>query len=205
MTAYIYGLSDPLTKEVRYIGKTNDLHKRYLRHLSRSQRETNHRACWIKHLLNNGVKPEMFIVETVKDDDWQEAERFWLIQFRVAGARLVNTTDGGTGGKTCDWRGRKHTEETRKKMLAAQAKRKGIPFSETIREKLRHSRRGRKPALGMIHTDESKQKIAQANRDRSKRVGYCPRTGVALENIRNGQRERREREFLEKCNGTRSV
>jgi len=45
---FIYALKDPITLEIRYIGKSNAPKERYTRHLREAKNKpNNHRLCWI--------------------------------------------------------------------------------------------------------------------------------------------------------------
>jgi hypothetical protein len=44
---YIYSLTDPITNEIRYIGKSINPNQRYHSHLSRSKEVKTHTNCWI--------------------------------------------------------------------------------------------------------------------------------------------------------------
>lgn len=99
---FIYTLSDPITKEVRYIGKTNNLKRRLSAHVSRA-RKTNsnsHKNNWVRKILNEGNKPLIEILEEVPTDNWEEYEIYWIEQFKNWGFRLLNTCEGGEGAKT---------------------------------------------------------------------------------------------------------
>src|SRR3990167_2619318 len=113
-TSFIYGLCDPITQQLRYVGKTNNLKKRLWTHL-RSM-EKSHLYSWIKSLKNRGLTPEIFIIERTLSSAWREAEMFWISYFRAIGADLTNQLDGGLGGAV---RGRTISKETRKKISAA--------------------------------------------------------------------------------------
>lgn len=105
MTTYIYGLIDPLTEELRYIGKTNNLTKRYQSHIRATGK--SYRDKWVRSLRTKLAKPEMIVIEAIESNDWIEAERFWISYYRAIGALLTNLTDGGEG---CD--GYRHTPAT---------------------------------------------------------------------------------------------
>lgn len=97
-TTFIYGLCDPITQQLRYIGKANNPEVRCREHLSaRFLRPKTHKNHWIKSLLGQAVKPEPFVIEEVPSDGWQEAERFWIAYFRSIGADLTNLAPGGEG------------------------------------------------------------------------------------------------------------
>ena len=97
---YIYGLFDPRTTELRYIGKTVKQPKERLsNHISAARAVKKQRvARWIRGILLDGLLPELCLLETVlPNGDWQEAERFYIEYFRSIGANLVNQTQGGEG------------------------------------------------------------------------------------------------------------
>src|SRR5689334_16351620 len=91
---YIYGLIDPRTDLLRYVGKSNDPSLRYYRHLS--DKSSTHKACWIKGLLKSGAAPRLIILDTVPAAEWQVYERDWIECFRSS---LTNITEGGIGAE----------------------------------------------------------------------------------------------------------
>lgn len=96
MKYYIYTLAHPITNEIRYIGKTNNIHRRYLGHLN--DKSKAHRNCWIKSLLNNNLFPVIEILdEFSNEDDCYDAEIYWISQFKTWGFRLTNLHNGGRG------------------------------------------------------------------------------------------------------------
>lgn len=95
---FIYGLCDPLTQQLRYIGKSNDPSVRNYEHTSaRFLKSKTHKNHWIKSLQSKALRPELFIIEEVLRDGWQEDERFWIAYFKSIGANLTNSTAGGEG------------------------------------------------------------------------------------------------------------
>ena len=115
----IYGLIDPRDKCLRYIGKT---HKRkewrlaeHIKHaVEGDQRPVYH---WIRELLQEDLKPEIFVWKKISaDSSWREAEKeaisFWkntLVDFPfihppqtpksmetiIKSVKLTNVTNGG--------------------------------------------------------------------------------------------------------------
>jgi len=113
MDVFIYSLTDPRTKEIRYVGKAIDMDKRFYGHML-VHRSNTHKSAWIKSLKRAGLKPEMDILETIHDSDdtdWQESERWWISYLRMIGCALTNQVDGGHGG-------RRASAETRAKQSA---------------------------------------------------------------------------------------
>jgi hypothetical protein len=88
--ASIYGLYDKSGK-LRYIGKANNPAERLKSHM----RDARRRCKTPLHywLLKHGV-PEMRVLEA-DCEDWREAERRLIREFRSTGARLLNLAEGG--------------------------------------------------------------------------------------------------------------
>ena len=109
MKTYIYILQDPNTLQVRYVGKTENLKKRFYQHTNRKVQERSRRnylSNWLLKLLISDKKPIMTAIDET-ESDWKSLEQYWIEQFKVWGFKLVNLTNGGDGIS-----GYKHTEET---------------------------------------------------------------------------------------------
>ena len=94
----IYTLSDPDSKEIKYVGYTkNSLNKRLYQHLRDPKRGIkSHKASWINELDKNGKKPLMQLIEenlTMKEA--LEKEIFYIDFFKTKGYKLTNSTTGG--------------------------------------------------------------------------------------------------------------
>jgi group I intron endonuclease len=89
MVFYIYTLSNPTTNEVRYVGKTINIARRYKQHLY--DKRTTHKASWVQSLKKVGLKPKLIILEECNKDNWQEREKYWIRQFN----NLTNHLEGG--------------------------------------------------------------------------------------------------------------
>lgn len=115
MPTLIYTLSHPLTKDVRYVGKTSrTLRQRLSQHISKSKSPATPCGWWIKKLQDEGLCPNIDLIETVQDDsDWEECERHWISIYRDRGSSLLNLRDGGQG--PTGWH---HRESTRQKVSA---------------------------------------------------------------------------------------
>jgi len=103
-TTFIYGLKDPLTKEIRYVGKSNNPRIRLSSHLR--DKSKTYKVNWINKLKRKGLGPELVVLEEVEYDKWQEKEKFYIKYYE----NLTNYTEGGE----CGCEGYKHTEKTKR-------------------------------------------------------------------------------------------
>lgn len=114
----IYTLSDPLTKEVRYVGKTSGKpSSRFSQHLYQWKRCTgkiSHVNAWIKSLANKNLKPVQEVIDIVDEVYWIEAEQGYIRLFKSYGCKLTNLTHGGEGTS-----GYKATKSSIEKRLAS--------------------------------------------------------------------------------------
>lgn len=102
-----YVLVDPLTGQIRYVGKTKQrVAERLGRHVRDAQEkrgerwsDITYRANWIRSLLFQGHRPTLEVVHRYATlEEVNEAERFLIRHIRPAKSNLTNTTDGGDGG-----------------------------------------------------------------------------------------------------------
>lgn len=119
--AYIYGLVDPHTDEIRYIGKSIRPYQRIQNHMNDTG--SCHRVHWLQSLKKLGLKPHVIILDRIADeDDWQALEKYWIALGYDMDWPLTNNTDGGDGvvGLPAETRermrqtrlGRKHSPES---------------------------------------------------------------------------------------------
>ena len=103
----IYKLIDPISNEIRYVGRTvQKLSNRLKKHLRANDK--SHRTNWIKSLVKKGIEPQIeLICETNTFEDCCELEKFYIKRFKKLGFKLVNMTDGGDGSI-----GFQHSEKT---------------------------------------------------------------------------------------------
>ncbi len=144
--AYIYTLSDPITGEVKYIGKTiNEPKIRLYGHLSESKKSSTHKSNWVKSLLSKGLKPIIGILDEVNNDDWEFWEDYWIEQFKTWGIELTNCIDGGKG-------------------VSSEFMKKNNPmFNQKAVEKMRNSMMGNQHAKGFKHSEETRKKVSKNN------------------------------------------
>lgn len=137
MKYIIYGLVDPTTQQLRYIGKSCRGISRPKAHTAPSSlKYDTYKTRWIKSLICIGLKPSIAILHELDSSDLlYEAEKFWISYFKNLGCSLTNMTDGGIG--TQGFR-RRHTRETKLKCA--------ITATDN------------KHALGQVHSVDSKNK-----------------------------------------------
>lgn len=93
---FIYALIDPRTKQIRYVGKSDNPHGRLVEHLR--EKGALDKNQWLYNLLREGQQPELRILEEVPLHPpylWQEREQWWIIHLRKQGAQLTNVVYGG--------------------------------------------------------------------------------------------------------------
>lgn len=133
----IYALFDPRTNEPRYVGRSIHGLRIPNRHArpGNLRRESNlHKKRWIESLIKEGLKPEVFVLESLESREaTREAEQFWIEVLKSWGFQLTNKTRGGDGL----W-GFKHSLSSKTKMR----KPKG-PLSHDTRLAMSRSRGGR--------------------------------------------------------------
>lgn len=124
MKVYIYSLSDPITNEVRYIGKTIRIKKRYKEHIYKARLPKTHRDFWILKLLNMELKPTMSILEECNEENWGSREQYYI----SIHSNLTNLTLGGEGSH-----GYVPKEETKEKLRKANTgKKRTEEFSNAV-------------------------------------------------------------------------
>lgn len=88
---YIYGLYDPDSGALRYIGKTNNPRRRIGQHVRDCRRGCSEKDRWVSALLSQGKRPELRILELA--NDWEEAERRLIAEHQDE--NLLNVASGG--------------------------------------------------------------------------------------------------------------
>lgn len=168
-TTFIYALTEPGTKIVRYFGKANDPHERCFEHIRYAKQGKKwYTSRWIRKLFELGKRPDVHILCEVPRNDWARFEIAFITLGRQCGFDLTNGTDGGdcgplTKGKplspehrakvSAALKGREISLECRAKLRAARV---GKPLSQEHREKLRLAKLGRKFPL------ETRLKMSEA-------------------------------------------
>lgn len=136
MQVYIYTLSDPLTKEVRYVGKSVNPKKRLDNHLHIKKKA--HCSCWIQSLKNKDLKPIFSIIEITDKENWIDREQYWIAYYKQQGANLTNHSIGGEGQT-----GTKQSQESNLKRSISLKGRKLGSYSEERKKAISNGLKGR--------------------------------------------------------------
>ena len=165
----VYGMFDPRSGHLRYIGQTTNLRRRAGSHVSPSSiKSATPKNDWIRELQRLGIAPEFCVLECVYvPEDLNEAESWNVAYYRSLGCELLNgTADGlastrglshtseaptrerGSQEKT----GRRHSPETRAKIAAS---RLGTKRSRATKDKMSASHRARWAAIKSQRTQEN--------------------------------------------------
>jgi exonuclease VII large subunit len=131
---YIYLLSDD-SNNIRYIGQTNNLDRRYRDHINGSLNKNSttyntYKSRWIRTLIDKGTKPKMEILSecmTLVESNFEE--NFWITYLSYLGIRLTNSYHSDVT---------KFSEETRLKMSLAKRNKSLVEiFGEEAGERIR--------------------------------------------------------------------
>lgn len=91
----IYSLKDPITNEIRYVGKTvQSLQKRLNQHLCSKKEHNTYKFRWLSKLKEQNLKPIIELLEECTDTEWVEAEKSYIQTL----PNLTNLTQGGENG-----------------------------------------------------------------------------------------------------------
>jgi hypothetical protein len=159
----VYGLKEPDTERIRYVGITkNRLKDRLRQHVG--DKNKRHKSNWIKNLKQRGLRPEVELLEDgLSFEQAIKKEVEYIKMFKSFGAKLVNATDGGEGTigyKLSD----EHKEILRKKAIAgidqlheyrklSNEKLRGVARTTEVKKKISLSVKGFK------HSEEAKAKM----------------------------------------------
>ena len=168
----IYGLVDPMTSLVRYVGlSSNGLQRPRVHHCpSTLEAEGDtHKTRWIRSLIADGLRFHIAILQESSADALKADEQWWIAYAKASGWPLTNATSGGEQPRFSD--------ESRAKMSAARKRRPRSPCSPETRAKISAARKGWTPSpetralwssirKGYKHTDEARAKISAAGRRR---------------------------------------
>lgn len=178
-TMYIYGLVDPYSNCLRYIGKTKNISDRFNLHLSTARTGgKKHKDRWILGLLNKGTVPTMVILEEVTGKGDIE-ECFWIAFVKTSGAELLNIKEGGSRAN--------NSPQTRKKISASNKGKKRSPEALSNYKKAAQRRGNSRPPGTYKHTEETKRKMSASQ----KKVPMTPKRLAQLKKAREARRKKK--------------
>lgn len=94
---FIYGLIDPRSESIRYVGKSANPAHRLSVHLDYKNSRTSMKSKWIHDLAMLGMQPSLVILEDVESGESDSAEKKWITYYLEQGSDLVNSNKGGRG------------------------------------------------------------------------------------------------------------
>lgn len=184
----IYGLIDPNTKELRYIGYTSKLRARYRHHYSISELRFNtHKNNWLKKLLSLGQKAELIVLEEHQTaEELPQAEIELIEYYKYIGCNLTNGTIGGDGASF----GHSVSKETRRKMSESAKK----SFTTERRAAVSQRNKGNKIWLGKKHSEQTKKKIAEKAKGNTRPLGIkrSEETKIKMSKAQKGRKHSEE-------------
>lgn len=99
VSSYIYGLTDPRTGLIRYVGKTDHPRLRLRAHIedALATYADTPKKVWIRELMVDAHQaPTMVILEDAVGN-WRKREQWWIAFGKRLGWPLTNSTAGGDG------------------------------------------------------------------------------------------------------------
>lgn len=150
----VYGLVDPDTKQIRYIGKATNFKNRMARYRC-GDYSNPHQRNWLEKLKREGKWCEERVLEECLFN-LGEAERKWIKIGREKGWPLTNQTDGGDSGK----RSHESIEKGRARMIA---------FYQSPVEKRKHRLNSQRVAARKIGMTLEAYRIKRAQEAREQR------------------------------------
>lgn len=92
----VYALVDPRNQAIRYIGATQNLHRRLLEHVNPREVATSgvKVRSWVADLAAEDLVPGVVMLEEVDGEHRQERESQWIYFGRSVGWDLLNIIGG---------------------------------------------------------------------------------------------------------------
>lgn len=125
MKNYIYVLKDPISNEIRYVGKSNNPENRLKKHLNTSSlmESWTSKNKWLLNLKKQDLLPIMEVIDSTELDNINELEIKWIKYYNGLGLELTNGTVGGDG---FDWTSKKHSKESIEKLKLSHPNRREV-------------------------------------------------------------------------------
>ena len=186
----VYGLIDPRTQQLRYIGASTQGLKRPKQHWEPYYLEKDgntFKVRWIRKLLRLGLVPSVVILEALPSAEAVfPAEQAWISIMRLRGAPLTNTSDGGEGSL-----GYHHSGEAKERIAASKRGRKRTPTErarmsashrgrERTSEEIEHARQLGLSWKGKTRSPETRAKISAAKKGKVRDPETVAKVAAAL-------------------------
>ena len=167
-----------------YVGKTNNIDRRKIEHLSKSKASTNHH-------FYNAIKKygfESFDLEIAYECENEfeiyEKESYYITLYKSNDKSLgYNSTSGGEGLRDASLETRQKMSDNGKLRVGNKNSFYGKHHTNSTKEKISNANMGNQSWLGKHHTDEAKQKISKANTGRTR----TPEEKSKLSQINSGE------------------
>jgi hypothetical protein len=212
---YIYKLIDPTTNQIRYIGQTDNIKRRYNDHISSSLNKNSssyntHKSTWVRKVVNNNLFPIIEVVEECNSLEQSNIrERYYIEKFTNEGYKLTNSYISDVTEFSLDTREKMSNARKGKTLEEIVGLEKSIELKEyySERTKLNNPNKNSDPlvrekisntlkeyfedkenhwAYGLKMTDEHNEKLRLAKLNNPKNVGNRkPRTEEQKEKLRN--------------------
>ena len=159
----IYVLHSSRNGEVRYVGQTTQKPSIRLRqHIAYAKYKITALQLWMFREINDGHIVGMTILRS--DAIFNETERLVIAEYRNAGARLLNHTEGGEGvlGHSPSAETRQKRSDSVKRNWERQSIRVRWKATDEQRKKISDAKKTHKPVmLGKRHSEETKKKMRE--------------------------------------------
>lgn len=85
----VYGLADPATHEIRYVGVTANVLQRWRTYMS-AHAQCYETRDWLRELRERGMLPEFRVLELTDAENADRCERKWIYAMKAQGNRLLH-------------------------------------------------------------------------------------------------------------------
>jgi len=183
---YVYGLYNPITEQLFYVGKGTKKNNRHNDHLTERRGKEN-RLRWFQicKIRDQGLEPIIkILIDNIEDETTAYNEETKLIKHY---GKIIDNTGILTNiiddGRPPSWKGRIKTEEHRKNLSKAHL---GKTLSDETKKKIidtkTKNRTFKSGMEGKTHTEETKQKIQKSKLNVSMSVDSSIKKSVLLKN-----------------------
>ena len=100
--SYVYALTCPITKQVRYIGQSVNPSLRYEQHLSAPGNPAMYD--WLDELKASGLRPGLRIIERCAIDTVSDIEMFWIHHHLALSSGMINARYTKSGKVNTEYR-----------------------------------------------------------------------------------------------------